>query len=143
MASNVVFDAIRSFLTEHWTTTPIAWENETPPATVDAQGAAIAWVLVEMTGTLYGQMSIGASLQADNRWDEEGQLWLHVFVPKGTGGSLVRQHAKALADLFRGTRLVNDSIEFRDASIGMGEPGDEQGKWFRVSCNIEWRRMEA
>jgi hypothetical protein len=77
-------------LQSNWTTTPLRFENETfnPDGT--------AFVAVEMTGTLYGQESIGASEQEDNRWDEEGVLWLHVMVPMGTGGLTVRTYAKQL-----------------------------------------------
>lgn len=144
MASSVVFGAIKTYLTDNWLTTPTQWENE--PA-IDTNspttGLPAPWVMVEMTGTLYGQQSIGAATQATNRWDEEGQLWLHVFVPTGTGGHTARLHAKSLADLFRGTTLSGGSLEFGDARIGMGEPGDEDGAWFRISLSIDWRYIEA
>lgn len=143
MASGAVFDAIKTFLgtgtggSGAWTTTPIRWENEPYSPT------GVAFVDVEMTGTAYGQQSIGASLQEDNRWDEEGVLWLHVLVPVNTGGSTVRTYAKTLADLFRGLTLLSDSLEFRDAFIGKGQPGHESGMYYRVSVYINWRRMEA
>lgn len=139
MASGTVYDAIKAYLQAQWSTSPIAWENETfnkpePPA---------PWVMVEIAGDVYAQMSIGADEQADNRWDEEGVLLLHVFVPTGTGASAARGHAKALADLFRGATLLSDSLEFMDASIGMGQPGDDDGMWWRISVSIDWRRMDA
>lgn len=137
MASAAVYDAVRAHLEARWSATPISWENEHFPR------QSGAWVAVEMTGTLYGQQSIGAGEQADNRWDEEGQLWLHVFVPVGSGGRDARAHAKALADLFRGEQLAGDSIEFGDAAIGAGEPGDEKGNWWRISTTVDWRRTEA
>jgi hypothetical protein len=96
-----------------------------------------------MTGTFYGQESIGASRQEDNRWDEEGVLWLHTLVKINTGGSTVRAYAKQLADLFRGLRLLSDSLEFQDAFIGRGQTGHEDGMYYRVSVYINWRRMEA
>lgn len=142
MASGAVFDAIRTFLdgtggNGAWVTNPIRWENESidplPESFTD----------VEMTGTAYGQQSIGAVTQAANRWDEEGVLWLHSLVKINTGGSLVRTNAKALADLFRGRTLLNGSLEFRDAFIGRGHPGFEDGMYYRVSTYINWRRMDA
>lgn len=141
MASGAVFDAIRTFLdgtggNGSWTTTPIRWENEPYDPTAE-------FVDVEMTGTAYGQQSIGASTQAANRWDEEGVLWLHVLVPINTGGSLARTHAKALADKFRGLTLLSNSLEFRDAFIGRGQTGFEDGAFYRVSVYINWRRMDA
>lgn len=144
MASSVVFDAIKTYLTDNWLTSPAQWENETPIDTNSpTTGLPAPWVMVEMTGTLYGQVSIGAATQATNRWDEEGQLWLHVFVPTGTGGHTARLHAKQLADLFRGTTLSGGSLDFGDARIGMGEAGDEDGAWFRISVSIDWRYIEA
>jgi hypothetical protein len=139
MASGTVYDAIKGYLEAQWTTTTIAWENESftkpePPA---------AWLMVEMTGDLYAQMSIGAGVQSENRWDEEGVLLLHVYVPSGTGASTARAYAKSLADLFRGALLLDDSLEFLDASIGMGQPGDDDGMWWRISVSVDWRRMEA
>lgn len=142
MASGAVFDAIRTFLdgtggNGAWTTTPIRWENEPldplPPAFVD----------VEMTGTMYGQVTIGASLQSQNRWDEEGVLWLHCLTKINTGGSLVRTNAKALADLFRGRTLLGGTLEFKDAFIGKGKTGFEDGMYYRVTTYINWRRVEA
>lgn len=138
MASADVFAAIKTYLNSNWSTTPIRWENETFTPPLDS-----GWVAVEMTGTLYAQQSIGASEQADNRWDEEGVLWLHALVPMGTGGLTVRTYAKQLADLFRGLGLLNDTLEFRDAFIGRGTPGVENGNWYRVSTYIKWRRIDA
>jgi hypothetical protein len=142
MASDSVYDAIRAYMNTSWTATPVRWENErfTPPL----EGG---WVGVETTGTLYAQQSIGESNQADNRWDEEGVLWLHVFVPIGTGASLARGYAKQLADKFRGLLLLNDSLEFRDSFIGRGgahnATQNETGSWYRVTVYIKWRRMDA
>jgi len=143
MASEIIYDAVRAFLTTQFTTSPLQWENESPITTTGVGGEPAPWVMVEMTGTLYAQQSLGASVQADNRWDEEGQLWLHVFVPTGTGGREARRIARLLADLFRGTTLLGDSLEFLDAQIGMGEAGDETGSWYRVSVEIDWRHMDA
>lgn len=137
MASDVVYDATRAYLAGAWTETPIRWENE------DFEPPFDGWIAMEMTGTLYAQASIGADVQAENSWDEEGVLWLHCFAPKGTGTSTLRRWAKSLADIFRGARLLNDEVEFMDAQIGMGEPGDDEGSTYRISVVIDWRRMES
>jgi hypothetical protein len=137
MASGEVFDAIKAYMSANWTANQIRWENEPldplPEEFTD----------VEMTGTYYGQESIGASRQEDNRWDEEGVLWLHTLVKINTGGSTAHARAKALADMFRGTRLLNESLEFREAFIGRGQPGFEDGMYYRLSTYINWRRMDA
>jgi hypothetical protein len=137
MASGVVFDAIKSDLEARWSNTRIRFENE--PFELDGS----AFVDVEMTGTYYGQESMGAAQQSANRWDEEGQLWLHVMVPVDTGGSQARTYAKQLADLYRGTRLVSDNLEFLDAFIGRGHPGFEDGMYFRITVFIKWRHIDA
>lgn len=152
MASDVVYTAIRGYLDgvgstpAAWSVTPIQYENE-PPVRMDDGGSpatATPWLMIEMTGTLYAQESIGANTQAQNRWDEEGQVFGHVFVPSGTGGATARRLAKQFADLFRGARLLDDqTLEFMDASIGIGAIGDDTGNWFRISVDIHWRRMEA
>jgi len=139
MASDTVYGVIRTYLAGHWASTPIAWENEAfePPTPL------APWVAVEVTGTAYAQQSIGADSQAGNRWDETGTLFMNVFVPSGTGSSTARRHCKALADLFRGARLLGDDLEFMDASIGLGEVGDEEGTTYRISVSVDWRHMEA
>ncbi|MEI9995096.1 MAG: phage tail terminator-like protein [Rhizomicrobium sp.] len=118
---------------------PIRYENEPfvkpePPK---------PWVAVSLSGIVYGQASIGAHEQADNRWDEAGQLWLPVFVPSGSGSSRARQLAKQLANLFRGLTLLDGSLEFMDAFIGTGAPSEEKGSWYELPVSIEWRRIEA
>ena len=100
------------------------------------------WVAVEVAGSLYSQESIGADDQASNRWDETGLVFLHVFVPAGTGTAVARQHCRALADTFRGLVLDEGALEFGDASIGMGAPGDDEGTTYRISVSVDWRRME-
>jgi hypothetical protein len=135
MSSDTVYSAVRDFLTDNWTATAIAWENEPfekpePPA---------PWIMVEVSGDAYDQASIGAGSPSANRWREEGMVWCHVFAPAGSGSLTARQHAAALADLFRGLELPGD-IEFRRLSIGLGEPGDEDGNWWRISLSAEWIR---
>jgi hypothetical protein len=144
VASQEVYDAIRAKLTDAWDATPIAWPNEefTFPVRTDAVPTP-HWIAVIMTGTLYGQQSIGESAQADNRWDEEGILWLHTYSPSGAGEAVQRGYCKQLADIFRGLTLLDGSLEFGDAAIESGEIGDDNGAWWRISVSIEWRRMDA
>jgi Bacteriophage related domain of unknown function len=139
MASDVVSGAVEDYLLANWTATPLSLENDEfkepdPPA---------PWVMMEITGTLYAQESIGAFPQSANRWDEEGLIWLHVFVPSGTGGRDCRRFAKQLADLFRGTTLLSGALEFRDSRIGEGRVANDNGNFFCISVSIDWRRMEA
>ncbi|KUL94323.1 hypothetical protein DK26_15020 [Bosea sp. WAO] len=136
MASGVVYDAVRAFLVDHWTETLIEFENEE-----FEQTAQQTWIAVEMSSSVYAQQSIGAEEQ--NRWDEVGTLWIHVMVPAGTGSSEARRLAKAVADLFRGARLMNDDLEFRDAAIGLGGRDEATGALWTLSVTVDWLRFEA
>ena len=140
MSSDTLHAALRAYLEANWTATPLAWENEAFEAPRDALGNPLPWVMVEASGNLCAQASIGAGSAAANLWREEGLVWLHVFVPTGTGSALARQHARALVDLFRGLTLAAGTIRYRDASIGRGEPGSDDGKWWRISAGVEWQR---
>ncbi len=133
MASGEVYTAVRDYLSASWTSSPIAWENE------DFDKPNAPWVMFEMSGDLYAQMSVGAWQGTQNRYDQEGVMYLHVFVPVGTGSLIARQHAKTLADLFRGALLMSDSLEFLDASIGMGQVGDDEGLFYRITVSVDWR----
>jgi hypothetical protein len=151
MAADAVYTAIKAFLsnaanvavladpTTH-VVPPFRYENET--FTLPNNPLA-PWVDMALSSVLYGQQSIGAETQADNRWDETGHLWLSVFVEAGTGSERVRELAKLLADMFRGLTLLNKNLEFMDSFIGEGQPNAEDGNWFKLPLIIEWRRIEA
>ena len=149
-----VFDAIRNFLgfTGIGTETgvagawdfglaPLYYENEID---VSPPGDVAPWVLVVLDTQLYGQQSIGGgTAPGQNRWDEDGTLWFHVFTPNGTGAREARRIAKALANMFRGRLLLNDALEFLDADMGAGDPGKVNGNYYLLSVSIDWRRIEA
>lgn len=141
MATDTVYNAIRAYVEANWIATGIdrlMWENEVQPSGNDPI------IAIEMHGTYYGQESIGADVQANNRWDEEGVLWAHCMVQQGTGAGYSRELARLFADLFRGTTLLSESLEFRDASIGEGGGLDRmEGNWWGVTVTIDWRRMDA
>jgi hypothetical protein len=146
MASGTVAAAIEDFLQAHWTTTPLLFENQN--AAMD--GSALPpqtpgpFVALNFSGRNYGQVSIGASVQADNRWDETGVVMLDVLVPAGTGSRAARTYAKQLADLFRGLTLLGDTLEFLDASLGSGAASDRfNGNYYVIPVDIEFRRIEA
>lgn len=146
MASGAVSAAIEDHLSANWTTTPLLFENKTAAEDGTPLPAATPapFVSVSFTGRSYGQVSIGASLQADNRWDEEGFLFFDVLWPVGTGSRDARTAAKQLADLFRGLTLLSGNLEFLDTSIGTGAKSDQyNGNYFVIPVDIEWRRVEA
>lgn len=153
MATDAVYPAIKTYIlaqlagladADNYVGPTVRWENEafTRPTPLPNEKPRL-WFAVAISGVVYGQQSLGATNQADNRWDEEGTLWLSVFAPADSGAAAPRLLAKRLADLFRGVRLLADSLEFRDAYFTQGGPGDEDGAWYQIPVAIDWRRMNA
>jgi hypothetical protein len=79
MAADAVYDAIKTLfetaanvavLADPTTgvVPPFRFENEN----FDKPDPPAPWIAMALTGVLYGQQSLGASTQADNRWDEAG-----------------------------------------------------------------------
>jgi hypothetical protein len=145
MASGQVYQAIRDHLDDAGLTPPIAYENEDE----DASGNALPpnppkiYIRVDMTGTAYAMQSIGADPVEENRWDEEGILFLSVEVPKGEGALEGRTLAKQLLDLFRGQLLLSDTLEFGDGGIGEGHPSPIHGAWWRIPAWVRWTLVDA
>lgn len=133
MSTATAFTAIRAHLEANWTATPLAWDNE-----AYEPGDNAPFVMVQITGDQWDQASIGAGDRLANRWEEEGELLLSVMVPTGTGSLLARQHAEALANIFRGLNLGD--IEFRDISIGLGVAAEDRGGWWLLPVRINWIR---
>lgn len=134
MSSPAAFDAIHDHLEAQWTATPIVFENEDWP-TPDSPAA---FVLVEIFGDFYDLASIGAGSVTANRWRETGQLLMHVMTPTGAGTATARTYAKQLLDLVRGQEI--DGVIFRECSIGAGEPGTNDGNYFRMTATANWER---
>lgn len=154
LPNDEVFDAIREYLgyTDLETGNPVvgAWDFALAPLVYenesdDAPGGELApWVQVTLDTALYGQQSIGGGIESgQNRWDEDGTLWFHVFTPRNTGSVEARRIAKGLANMFRGMTLLGDRLEFLDADMGAGDPGAENANYYLMSVSIEWRLTEA
>lgn len=144
MSSDTVYTSIREHLTAQWAgATPIRWENEafTPPD-------GLEWISIDVAGTSYAQQTIGAN--DGNRWDEEGSLYIDVMAPAGTGSTEARRLAKRAADIFRGTLLLDDNLEFLDAVIsrdfsggGRDDSSVQEANWFVITVAVDWRLLEA
>ena len=143
------FDAIHDFLVgtpdldAAWDPAyaPLIFENEGDDAPA---GPPAPWVAVIVDTNIYGQQSIGAGPdQASNRWDEDGTVWFHVFVPRGTKSREARKIAKGLVNLFRGRTLLDERLEFGDANMGDGDPARENAGYYLLSASLEWRFIEA
>jgi hypothetical protein len=114
----------------------INWPNEAFAEPAPTSVPAPLWLAVEITANFAAPMEIGGG----GMWLEEGALWVHAFAPTGTGTIELRQLAKAVANTFRG--LPPGPVTYTAAEIGMGEPGDENGNWYRISTRIEYRYQD-
>ena len=113
----------------------IHWPNE-PFTEPDVAAIPVPlWLMVEISANLSAPIEIGGGV-----WQEDGSLWVHAFAPTGTGSLELRQLAKAVANTFRG--LPPGPVVYTGAEIGMGEPGDENGNWYRISTRIEYRYQD-
>ena len=141
MASDVVYSAVRTFLTANWSATPVKWENETftEPTPTDYPAAPAAFLVVELSGESYRQMSLGSGSPAAERWVESGAVLIYSLVQSGASSLVARQNATALADMLRGVVLPNN-IRIESMSIGDGGPGDEDGKWWQILLRVNWTR---
>ena len=134
--SDPVYDAIKTFLTANWTQTRLQWPDQD---TADFGDDPV--VIIDLHGNIYGQQSIGEPLQANNRWDEDGTLWMFIVAPRETSFTNVRGAGKALANLFRGLTLIGQSLEFGDAAVGPAP--DQEGTAYLLSVSVEWRYINA
>ncbi len=135
MSSAEVFDVIEQRLGAEWTTTPKVFENDE----FEAPNEPAPFIFVEIFGDFFDQASIGGGEGVDaNLWRETGQLLMHVMTPNGTGSRDARVAAKALIDLFRGQEI--GGVEFRDASIGAGEPGRVFANYYAMTASVSWQR---
>jgi hypothetical protein len=137
MSSADSFTPIEAYLRAQWTSTELVFENEVWPVPDNPE----SFLFVELLGGIYAQASLGAEPVTANLWRESGEVRGHVLVKSGTGTLLARQYAQAFANLFRGVEL--GSITFYDASIGAGEPGDDDGNYFRMTVSIDFERDQT
>ena len=134
MASNTARTVFREYLEELWSTCPMAWENEP-----FARPKDLPWVMVRFRGALYDVASIGGGVADNNRWVEEGQTYLAVMVPAGTGTAVASTYAEALALLFRGQTLAGN-MRLQTISIGDDQMEDEDGNWWPLVVRVDWVR---
>lgn len=131
-----VYDAIKTFLTSNWTQTTLQWPDQDT-----SEGGDDVTIKVDLFANVYGQQSIGEALQQNNRWDEDGTLWLFFVAPRETPFTNVRGAGKAIANLFRGLTLIGGNLEFGDAAVGPAP--DQEGTAYLLSVSIEWRYINA
>jgi hypothetical protein len=145
-------DAIRARFVDQWkidgaARTLITFPNE--PA-VDGQGnpikmppkgpdgAPVPWVYFEVIGN--GSDLRGAGSPGDHIWLYRGGIFIHVFVPEGSGTDDLNALAIAAGEIFRATTLYADGqgrkVVCMSPSIRGGGSDADRGNVFGVTCFI-------
>lgn len=139
--------AIRARLVAGWTQTRITFQNETPAKPwppKDGQGHSVAWVNLEIA-TLPSTLR-GAGVPGQQIWVYPGFVYVHVFVPTGSGDADAMAKAVAIGELFRGDVFYQQDgcyVRTWAPSIDGGGSGDDNGNWFRVTMSVPfeyWHR---
>lgn len=139
MASIEARTAIRAYIEANWPEPSIEriYENEV----LQTPDLVPCWIYIEIFGREYLQTSIGSGDPSKERWMEDGTVHAHVMVPIKTGAVEASRVATLFVRLLRGVKLPNNT-EFGDAAIGAGDPGDERGKYWRLSATMDWERRD-
>ncbi len=139
MSRSAVRGAVTDYLAANWTLSELVYQNTTTEPPVASDGVLRPWVYVEVSYNSTDQWSIGETDRTDNRWREDGLVFIHVYTPAGSGLSVADQYADAMIELFKGIQLAPD-IEFRDITSDIGGLGDDDGNYYRVTVAVEWVR---
>lgn len=146
MATDLAFDAIRSFVEAEWSECKLAWDNEPfevpqpfgDPDSVTGEAVPNSWGRILVDGDLYEQVSIGAGDPADERHDETGSVTLMTMTPVGTGSRENRRLMRMFAQMCCGQDI--GQIEFLGARIDPIGDTDESGNWWQMNVTIQWIR---
>lgn len=146
--------AAKAVLSTNWTTTPIAYQNETPdepwPPQSTPPGSSFPqmqpFVFFEMV-TMPGQQIRGVGVPGDHLSQTNGFIYAHVFTPAGTGEEAATQYAETIGELYRAKVLYDDGgcylrtwvprvDEGGDAGAASEIAGVNTGSWFRCSMSV-------
>lgn len=143
--------AVKAALIAGWTTTTIAYQNEVPDPwpPVDGDGWPAGFVYFEMA-TMPGQAIRGVGVPGDHLSQTNGFIYVHVFVPDGTGEATATQYAETIGELFRSKKLYEaDGCYLRtwvprvDEGGSAGDnseiAGVNAGNYFRCSMSVPFQ----
>lgn len=149
--------AVRAALETGWTTTRRLYQNETPadpwpPSTVPAGSifpVMSPWVYMEIA-SMPGQSLSGVGVPGDQLSQTNGFIYVHVFVPDGTGEATATQYAETIGELFRSKKVYEaDGCYLRTWVPRVDEGGDagaqseiagiNAGNWFRVTMSVPFQ----
>jgi hypothetical protein len=131
--------AIKARLAANWSATPIGYMNGAEPVTRNAAtGTPEPWVLAEIVGA--GANIHGTGTPGDRVWLYDGLIYCHVFMPKGSGDDVARQHAVALGEIFRNAEFYTETpghaVRCWAPRVDGGGDGADDGLWFRMTATI-------
>lgn len=149
--------AVRAALEAGWALTRKAYPNEVPdepwPPKAVVPGSAFPqlqpWVFLEVL-TMPGQSIRGVGLPGDQISQTDGMIYVHVFVPAGTGDGLPADYAEQIGELFRAKVLYRaDGCYLRtwvprvdeggDAGAASEIAGVNTGNWYRCSMSVPFQ----
>lgn len=149
--------AVKAALEAGWTITRKAYQNEVPadpwPPQSVSPGSSFPvlqpWVYLEML-TMPGQSIRGVGVPGDHLSQTNGMIFVHVFVPDGTGEAIATQYAETIGELFRAKKPYEaDGCYLRTWVPRVDEGGDagaqseiagvNTGNWFRVSISVPFQ----
>lgn len=130
MSSPAPFNDARSLIIAANLGVPIAWPNEV----FDKPEPVAPWIHVEMTSDVMAPIELSGGV-----WQEEGTLYIDVFVPTGTGTDAARTLAKNASNIFR---AVSGPVVYLGGSIGNGSVSENDGMWWLITVTVRWRYQD-
>ena len=127
---DAVAGALRQHLIDHWTHTPIAFEND--DFEPDRPGGAFTpggpWVFLEVAETDGFQVTMGAATNVHRRL---GVLGVSIHVPLNSKVGLAEQRARQLRELYGGSQVPG--VTFLSRRIIAGQRVERNsGRWWAI-----------
>lgn len=95
------------------------------------------WVLFEVASADGDRLGVGEIVD-----EETGQIWLHLFVPRGSGALPALERRKALSVAFRVPDGAAPEGLYYDGKSYDPPDSDQEGKWVRFSLAVTYRYQD-
>lgn len=133
--------AIKSRLSDNWTTTRIVVANERPDdpwPPVNGDEEPEAFVLLETFVTGSEIRGVGQNAAGANQNIDFGLIYVHIFVPTGDGTETAYAYASTISALFRNTEFYQSAgfaVRTWRPRVDTGAKADIEG----VPSGLYWR----
>jgi hypothetical protein len=111
---------------------PIKWPNTPFTLPVDAGGDPTPYYIVEIMGGASEPIELGGGI-----WQNVGMTWVHMLVPVNSGADAAFAMADDIIARFRSPPL--EPVVYLEISDDPGDPGDDNGNYWRTSISASWR----